>query len=54
MTDAWRIIEHEGDVVCGCDCGCVRPLTQGNVMAEDVTDAPPDAIPPFDAVVIPR
>lgn len=28
------------DACCACDCDCMKPLTQGNAMGEDVTDDP--------------
>lgn len=27
-------------IVCGCDCGCSKPLNDGNSMGQDITDNP--------------
>lgn len=32
------VFEH--GVVCGCDCGCGKPLNDGNMMKQDITDDP--------------
>lgn len=43
MSPAPVVIEgqvFEDGIICGCDCGCGTPLTDGNMMRQDVTDDP--------------
>jgi hypothetical protein len=36
MTEI-RVSDLTGGAICGCDCGCSQPITDGNLMSQELT-----------------